>query len=406
MKFRRWLSISFLCLNIIEGSAFCQTEGRVLTVEESIATGIHNNQELLALEEQVSIAQQIVNEAKSQNYPKIDFNFSASKFDSDFPTVLPYSFNSLYLPADSREQYYFTRFSLWQYLYAGGRYTTNLRLAEINLSQAESQLEAEKYKTIRNVKNTFYAFLVIKQKISAYENTIDELEELYKKSFSEKDRLSRSISNLNDELLYLNHELQKMELKFLNTMGLEMNTVVDISGELEAPKKEYDLNKCLAWAFQYRPELRVTQFQETIDSLKVNLSLIERYPTVTLGANYEWVGDQFPLNESNWNATINFNLPIFDGWASWARIKQRKSQLREGTIKRAQIEDQIRLEVRTAFLDYGFWLKRAQDLAVREDLKKTQEENLNTVINWLDAVEKALASHSALEWSVGRALDK
>ncbi len=116
-----------------------ETAERELTLEESITTGVHNSQELLDYQEQISIAQERIKEAGSQIYPKIDFNLSVSKFSNDFPTVLAPSFNSEYLPAQNEDVFYSTRLSLWQYLYASGRYSTNLTLAETNLSQARSQ---------------------------------------------------------------------------------------------------------------------------------------------------------------------------------------------------------------------------------------------------------------------------
>lgn len=351
---------------------------RVLTLDESIETGLHNNQELLTLQEQVGIAREQVKEANSQIYPKIDFNLSASRFNNAAPTVLPLSFNSLYLPATKTDLYYYTRLSLWQYLYAGGRFGTNVRLAEINLSQARSQADAVRSGVIRNVQTSFYGCLAAREKIRAYETAARPAAELAR----------------------FRYEYDRQKLAFLDSLGLELTTMIDIEGTLTPPVEEYDLNKCLAWAFQYRPELRQTQFQETIDSLRVNLSLTERYPTVTLGASYEWVGDQKPLDQTNWNATININVPVFDGWASWARIRQQKYQAREGKIRRAKIEDRVRFEVRQAYLDYEFWKGRAAALSAQS------AGSLESRLERIDALYRALAARASLEWAIGKAFFK
>ena len=379
---------------------------RVLTLEESIETGLHNSHDLLGYQEQVSIAKERVKEANSQIYPKIDLNLSMSKFDNKYPTVLAPSFNSMYLPGPQADSFYSTRFSLWQYLYASGRYTTNLRLAETNLSQARSQSDASKNKVILEVKKTYYACVTLKEKIKVFDSTISAIKTIVDNNPSTKSRWSYSLAAMNLDALKLKHGLEKQKLKYLKAVGLELNSIVDIKGDLLPPTDEYELNKCLAWAFTFRPELRQTQFQETIDGLRVNLSLAERYPTITLGANYERLGEQLPLDNSNWNATININLPIFDGWASWSRIRQRKSQVREGKIRRAKIEDEVRLDVMQAFLDYTFWKTRINEMNADKKQESDPDKKLESELLRLDTLEQALSNQAALEWAIGKVFFK
>lgn len=374
---------------------------RVLTLDDSVALGIQNNQDLLSYKEQAAIAQQRVSEAISQIYPKIDLNFSMSQFHNALPTVLTPSFNSLYLPPENRDIYYATRVSLWQYLYNGGRYTTTLRLAEINLSQAQTMADIARNKAVLDVKNSFYACKVIDMKIAAYEQAVADIAQIAVKTPAAAGRWASSNARFKVELLQLRHDREKALLKYLDAVGLELNTTVELEGDLSAPQGSYDYNKCVAWAFQFRPELRQTQFQETIDSLRVNLSLTERYPTVTLGANYELSNDRFPLEETNWNATININLPLFDGWASLARLRQRRYQAREGRIRRAKIEDQIRFDVRDACLDYSFWAPQAASPAA-DPAGLEPDKRLEAALLRLDILQKSLDAQASVEWAIGK----
>ena len=379
---------------------------RELNLDDSIETGLHNSQELLGCREQVSIAQEMVKEAGAQIYPKIDLNLSVSKFNNDMPTVLSPSFNSEYLPNLNADTFYSTRLSLWQYLYASGRYTTNLRLAETNLSQANSQADIARNKVILNVKKSYYACITLREKIRSSEAALNALKDIVDKNPSARARWSYTISSMSLGLSKLRHEYEKQKLKHLKAVGLELNTTIDVKGELSAPAEEYDLNKCVAWAKNYRPELRQTQFQETIDSLRVNLSLAERYPTITLGANYGRLGDRSTLDMTNWNATINFNLPIFDGWASWSRIRQRKFQAREGKIRRSKIEDSVAAEVMEAHLDYVFWKNRISELDSAGQQELDPDKKLEMELLRLDTMEQALSSQAVLDWSIGKTFFK
>jgi len=379
-------SLVFLSLFLILSfglSAYCQNVQRVFTLEDSISTAMMNSQDVLLAKEQLQYSKQSIDEVKGQIYPKIDLNLSASSFDNAVPTVLPASFSSIYLPASTGvNNYYIGRLSLWQYLYAGGRYKTNLRLAEIKYSETQSQYDAMKNNVELEVKKAFYGCLYIKEKIKILEKALER---------------SKAGSNLRLEYAKAKHEYEKAVLKFISTIGLELDTLIDIKGELSAPKDNYELEKCLAWAYQYRPELRQTQFQETMDGLRVNLSLIERFPTITLGANYDRVGNDLTIDQKSWNATINMNLPLFDGWTSSSRIKQGKNQARQGQLRRAQIEDQIRFDVRNAFLDYNFWKNQLE-----ESSKVRANQDVEGSISRLDTLYQTILSQATLEWAIGR----
>jgi outer membrane protein TolC len=367
---------------------------------------LNNSQKLLILKEHIDLTKQRINEARALNFPKIDYNFSFAKFDNSFPMVLSPSFCSLYMPVDNKDQYYVTGFSLWQYLYAGGRYTTSLRVAETNRSQTESQYEIVKNETIKDIKLSYYNLLVIKEKINSYDNAAKEIIIYETKNAAKREYFAELKDKINGEVLLTKHEYDMAKIKLLDTIGIELDTDIDIQGEIVIPNEKYDLHKCLACGFEYRPELRQTQFQEAIDSLQVNLSLTERYPTVTLGANYEWLGYQFPLSEKNWSAVVNFNVPIFDGWASWARIKQRKLQLREGKIHRAELEDKIRLEVRQSYLDYNYWQEKLSGINIQKNADLAPEKKLELTLLWLDTVKNLIESHIRLEWALGKSLSE
>ncbi len=379
----------------IASVVFAQNAEKVMSLDESVSLGLKNNQTLLALLERVQLSEERVTEAKSNILPKIDLNFNASEFDNQAsPSILSPSFDSVYLPQNKSDQYFSTRLSMWQFLYNGGRYTTTITLAETNLSQATSEAEIERNAVTRDIKLAYYEFLAQSERVKAYEASLAQ---------AQKGRTSaEEISSLQHGLLAEKHNLGKVRLRYLSAIGMELTAEVEVKGMLCAPYGALDVDKGIAWAFQYRPELRQTQFQEKIDSLRVNLSLTERLPTISLGANYEWVGDQFPLSQKNWNTTINFNVPIFDGWATWSRIKQHRIQTREAKIRRAAIEDQVRLQVRDASLDYEFW--KGQCSAIDELTTPDIQKGLQNKLQNIEILKESLKAQSVLEWTVGTSL--
>jgi len=90
------------------------------------------------------------------------------------------------------------------------------------------------------------------------------------------------------------------------------------------------------------------------------------------GASYDWLGDDMDHWERDWYISLNVNVPLFEGGAMFARLKQKKIKARQTTIERAKMEDKIKLEVRKAFSEYNFWYNK---------LIKTEEIKSNNVDN-------------------------
>ena len=350
-----------LLLLFVVSPIFAQGVERVLTIEECTKLALNINQDILIANEAILYAEQRVNEAKSLYFPKLDLNFNVSRFDNDFPTLI----NSHYLPATillpmigDVDYFYSTKVALWQPIYNGGKTTATNKLAKINYEKAKTNSEIKKNEVVAQVKSQFYKNVALKEKIQIY-----------------KDYLSKKPNAaLQEQLDILEHEYELETLELLSLVGLELDTVIDIDGTLETKKLDLDLQQCILWAYQFRPEIKTTQYQESMDNIGVNLITMEKLPTVMLGASYDWLGDDLEKWERDWYISLNINLPLFEGGAVFSRLKQKKIQARQATIERSKIEDRIKLEVRKAFSEYNFWYKKL--VKVEESKAKSIEQDI------------------------------
>ena len=345
-----------LLLLFLVSPIFAQGVERVLTLDDCTKLALNINQDILIAKEAVSYAEQRVNEAKSLYFPKLDLNFNVSRFSNDFETLI----NSHYLPATillpygSRDYFYSTKLALWQPIYNGGKTMATNKLAKINYEKAKTNAEIQKNEVVANVKAQFYKNIALKEKIKIY-----------------KDYLSKKHdATLQNQLDILEHEYELETWELLSLIGLELDTVIDIEGAIDVEKLDLNLQQCILWAYQFRPEIKTTQYQESMDNIGVNLITMEKLPTIMLGAAYDWLGDDEENWERDWYVTLNINLPLFEGGAVFSRLKQKKIQARQASIERAKIEDKIKLEVRKAFSEYNFWYKK---------LLKVEESNVKSI---------------------------
>ena len=323
---------------LLEASIFAQNIERVLTVDECIKCALNINHDILLNKTSIAFAEQRAKEVKTLYFPTIDINFNLSRYSNDFATVINSNYLpvTILLPEGSRDYFYSTRIALWQNIYNGGRIIATNKLAKINQEKAQNKLDTTKNEVAAKVKIQFYKNISIKTKI-----------EIYKKYLSNKVNIL-----LQEQLEMLQHEYELEMFNLLALIGLELDTVIDIEGHIKPQKLDLNLQQCLLWAYKFRPEIKTTQYQETMDNISVNLINMERYPTVKIGASYDWLGDDKNNSEKE-------------------RLKQKKIKARQATIERSKIEEKIKLEVRKAFSEYIFWYNKVMKI---KDMKTTNIE--------------------------------
>ncbi len=378
---RKLFFLTFLISLISLSFVYAQNVERVLTIDECIRLASNINHDILINKESVLLAEQRAKEAKALYFPTLDFNLNVSRFSNDVYTAI----NShalpavILLPEGSRDYFYSARFSLWYNLYNGGRTSATNKLAKIHYEKAQNNSDINKNEVMGNVRINFYKNVAAKEKI-----------EVYKKYLAKK-----SNPFLQNRLEMLQHDYELDILDFLSLIGLELDTAIELDGKMETKKLDLNLQQCILSAYQFRPEIKTTQYQETIDNISVNLINMEKFPTIMIGASYDWIGDDTKQKEKDWYVSLNLNWPIFEGGAMFSRLKQKKIKARKSAIERSQIEEKIKLEVRKAFNEYQFWYDKV--LKIKDDAYTLEQEILN-----IDIKYNYIKSLIELELAIGR----
>lgn len=373
---------------------FAEQVERVLTEESCINLALNINHDILIYAQNILFAEERVKEAQTLYLPTMDLNLNASKFSNDSPTIinstsLPASF---YLPAGNRDSLYSARISLWQNIYNGGKTSAINRLAKIYLSQIKNNSKIKRNEVITKVKIDFYKNIALKEEISVYEKEIVRLSKLNNRKYADQ------IENLKNRLDIVRHRYEIQMLDFVNLLGLNLDTTVDLIGSMDIVKIDLNLQQCVLWSYQFRPEMKGTQYQESIDGIAVNLLTMEKYPTVMLGASYDWMGNEIDGTEKDWYLTLNINYPIFDGGAIFTKVKQKQIKARQATIERSKAEEKIKLEVRKAFNEYSFWYGKVSSIKTMPN----DEHNVEKTVSQIDIKYNYLKSLFELELAIGK----
>ena len=192
--------------------------------------------------------------------------------------------------------------------------------------------------------------LVQRQQVGVIDSTIRNtekvqgvLQSLYENGLAKKidvDRIAVNVSNLKSRRQQLINgvELLQNQLKFY--LGMPIQTPITIPAERFSLIKPQAIAKEDTIDVAGRTEMTVLKTQESLLQYQKQATKSEYYPTLSMSSSYSYQGlsNQFPVfrgkdNGANWFAVasvgLNLRVPIFNGFATKARLKQADVSIRK-----------------------------------------------------------------------------
>ena len=419
----------------LASSVFAQTEYGLkfsnlindnLTLENAIRLGLENNSEFLVAKQEIIIAEQRVNEAKFRYLPQISLQGTATAYDLDYPMVLPDSVANRFLPSnsllDDRDQFYGVGVTATQYIYSGGRINGTLKLARANLKQVQSHYESVKNNVVLSIKKTFTNLLHAQHELQLAKEINETAQKWYTQNTNnvwdkiKRQALMASFQSRQNEAENL---LKKAELAMLVSLNKELNSHITVTGNFEPIQTDWDLPRLNLWATEFRPEMKSARYALEVNSIAIDLALSKQYPDLILTGSYEKLGAE-SLNDVNKQISLALRLPI--PYNISTQITQKKAERKQSELRRAAMEDKIKVQVAESFEDMRFWqtevlnrqksfhslealFKQAKNVsktgtAPLEALKVYQE----TAKDYLEAVRQTHLAKASLEWAIGQDL--
>jgi len=388
--------------------ALPSNEVKELTLQESIDMALAENLGVKTAEEKVETAKQKVSEARAAFMPVLSANGSYT-YMGEIPTIeMEFDPAMLGIPPEMMqmmggdaeamggdgpteiemgfEDTYQAGLSIQQPVFTWGKIYNNYKQAKLSLEASRQELEGVKQKTILDVTTSFYSVLLTERLVKVAEMAVDQVQAHVKIAQDLVDagmatnfdllRAKVQLANIRSQLIRAKNGLKLSKDSFKNTIGMNLDSQINVRGELVYQPLELELDRLIDSAMVNRPEIKQLQFQEQVGERFVSIAKAGNKPNISLIGNYSYSYELKPDEELDifntdewknlWSVTLALQIPIFDGLATRARVKQAKSGLRQLQIGMGQLKDGIGLEVRAAF--FGF--------QESEELLKAQEETV------------------------------
>lgn len=183
-----------------------------------------------------------------------------------------------------------------------------------------------------------------------------------------------------------------------NIIGLPTDTVLDIRDKLKYTKYDLTQDDCTNYALDNRADGAAARYAVKVAEAGVDTAKAGYQPTVNAVASKTIAGDrEFRKNQAeSWKAGLQASWDVFDNGLTQASVNSANMALAKAKEAAAQTDDQIRLDVRTAYLGLQAAEKNIQTTSVavtraEEDYKIAQvrySAGVGTNLDVMDANEK------------------
>ncbi len=314
-------------------------------------------------EEEIRQSQAQANEARAALLPNVDAsvtyqsetqNLKAFGLNIQLPPLLHYQVPTFVGPFDvldaraSASQSVFDMSSIMRY-----------RGARVLVEAAKQDRAATNQQVTDQVARAYLTGLRADAAVETAHANVDLSEALLQLAQTQKDagtgtgievvRAQVQLANDRQLLLVAENERARALLQLLKTMGLRLETPLELTDKLSyAPTEAVDETKAVATARQNRNELKAQLEREHSARLGYDAAKFERLPTVGVFGNYGDLGTGIGAALPTRAVGVSVRVPIFDGGRLEAQRAESASSMRQQQIRTADLRDQIDLDVRLA----------------------------------------------------------
>mgnify|MGYP001270038192 CR=1 FL=1 len=343
-------------------------EGRVFTLQESIEEALKSNWNVKAREERIHEAEAVKDQARADFLPKFSTTYSYTRLDEDRSSE-PMNFGAITVPGSpiSLKDNYQWKVTVAQPVFTGFALLSRYELGKLGIDEAELELELERLDLALHVKRAYFGVLEADRGVEVAEKAVQSLKSHVKVARSFYDVGMIPINDLlkaEVELANAEHDLVKAQNAARiarASFNIALVRSIDASVTLE------DIR-------DYRPETgkfpeyvnKALENRPEIDALEVRLERTEQsrrlagsdyMPDISLQYDYIKEGDEFDLNGSpvhegnRWQVMGVLTWTFFEWGKTRSAVREVDSVRLQLMQTRSALEDQIRLEIKQAYLD-------------------------------------------------------
>ena len=404
--------LAFAVLLTINSSRAAETNlpawlTRPLSIVDALNTALLQNATILKAKNDLEASQGLVIQTRAVALPQVT---ASGGYKATDPAAVE-SFGTIDQPVENWN----AGIKIEQIIYDGGRNIAALKSAGTTKKQSLAIYQTAVADTLLQVRLAYYSVLLAAQQVVVREASVKLLDKEREDQQHRLDagtvpkfnllRAEVAVANERPALIQARNSYRLAKNNLANLLGYDLpreiweDIPLNLTDGFNTTKLEVNLPDVIQQALSKRTELEA--LRRTVDLQKLNVVNARSgyQPVVSVFAGYDWFNARFskPVTLDHdihgWNAGAQLQWNIFDGAATYGRVKQAKAQLAKSKTELTDQQRQIELGVRTAYsdllqaretLDSQAKVQEQADEALRE-AKARAEAGTSTQLDVLNA---------------------
>ena len=348
----------------------------VLTLQQCIAIGIKNNPELRAVESDVAAAEAKLSGSTAAMFPKVSAVGGYTYYKEDV-RLLQGTYNGE--PALYTDQVASGDLVLSMPLFAGGKLYNQMLASELLQFSAKNKQTFSQEELEFNITSLYLNIIAQKRVIESLDRSHASLTEQTKQIQAKIDvqkaakvellRAEVRLADVQQRRIAENNAYVTARLTLINLMGVTIpEEMLVLAEKLQAPEKVADIKipsitEVLLKRQDYQAAMKALEAQGKM----VSSAQGAHWPQVSLKGSYShkravgsYEATKAPSEGEIGNIGVMVEIPLFDGGAISARVREEKAKQSAAQQRLIKLEKQIGLEVQSAVLSIQSSLSRIE----------------------------------------------
>jgi len=349
-----------------------------LSLEEGLKIITETGRDVMIARSDEDVARGAVSLARSPWRPSIDL-YGRETWLQYIPEA---KFGSQTVPT-SQDQFLTYGVKASQLLYDFGKTSSSIDAAqyglqarEIMTSQSRNQAALDFITAYLDLLESEKLLTVATEEVTRYEAHQKDTETRYRAGVITKNEVLQANVTLADsrQRLLTAENLHSVRESKINSLLLKpLNDAVQPEEIKKSPATGLTLDEAWAGAEVSRPVLKEMDAAIAAKEQNVQSTQAEYLPTFYVSGGYEYLENKYMVHQDNWSAIVGVNINLFSGGASNSKLGMARAELRSLKLSRDKLLDNIRLEVKSAYLDLQ---SSAKKMEVTKAAVEQGEENL------------------------------
>ncbi len=254
-----------------------------------------------------------------------------------------------------------------QPLFTGFSLLNRYKIASAGLNAARINKKLIRQAVVFEAKKVYFSFLKMQKLMRISSKAVTQLEahEKVAKNFYEvgmtplNDLLKAQVelANARQDLIIAQNNLEIAKSNFNIILRRHINASIELRDVLDYVSFEKGIDYCLETAMQNRLEPKAADLETEISEKELKLSKKDYYPSISLQGNYYNSGTEADLNGDNgisdpdsWDVLAVATWNFWEWGKTCYGVKEKMSRLAQTRYHKTEISDNIRLEVKQAYL--------------------------------------------------------